>query len=138
MLGLKSRFDEDEQRKAGNMDFDRKELNHHNRDLYHAEVTDLVSRLNKFVPEGQPQLYVPDIKFHRAIGRWANQPYSVKGELLSEEEYKKHLNEVLPNEKDLALVADIFKDPSWIEEKKIPNDPWAYQKATHAGTKNNA
>ena len=136
--GLKSRFDEDEQRKAGNMDFNRKELNHHNRDLYHKEVTDLVSRLNNFVPEDQPKLYVPDIKFHRAIGRYANQPYSVKGELLGEEEYKKHLSEVLPTEKDIAAVEEIFKDPSWIEEKKIPNDPWAYQKATHAGAANKA
>jgi benzoyl-CoA 2,3-dioxygenase component B len=136
--GFKSRFDEDKQREAGNIDFNRKELNHHNRDLYHAEVTDIVSRLNNFVNEGQPKLYVPDIKFHRAIGRWANMPYSVTGELLTAQEYEKHLKEVLPTEQDLATVAEIFKDPEWIQDKKIPNDPWAYQKATHAGAKNTA
>lgn len=132
--GFKARFDEEQQRKAGNIDPDRKELNHHNRMLYYNEVADVVSRLNSFVKEGQPKLTMPDIKFHRGIGRWANQPYSVKGELLSEEAYKKHLAEVLPTPQDYATLAEIFKDPSWIEDKPLPKDLWGYQENVRKAT----
>lgn len=132
--GLKSRFDEAQQRKAGNMDFDRKELNHHNRMLYYKEVTDIVNRLNKQRKEGEPELYVPDEKFHRAIGRYADQPYDVKGNLMDEAEYEGYLKTVMPTKETYAEVEDIFKDPDWIADKKIPNDPWAYQKATHMKT----
>ncbi|MCC6466616.1 MAG: phenylacetate-CoA oxygenase subunit PaaI [Planctomycetes bacterium] len=135
---LKSRFDEDKQRAAGNTAFDRKELNHHNRMIYFGECLDIVNRLNSLVAAGQPKLTVPDEKFHRGIGRFAGQPYSVTGQLLSADEYKKHLFEVLPNEKDEAELASIFADPSWIEDKKIPADPWAYQKAVRAGTNDKA
>lgn len=132
--GFKARFDEDQQRKAGNADPDRKELNHHNRMLYYNEVADVVSRLNSFIKEGQPKLTMPDIKFHRGIGRYANQPYSVTGELLSEEAYKQHLTQVLPTAQDYATLADIFKDPSWIEDKPLPKDLWGYQENVRKAT----
>jgi hypothetical protein len=35
------------------------------------------------LPATQPQLRLPDLKFHRRIGTYAGQPYSVTGELLS-------------------------------------------------------
>lgn len=132
--GFKARFDEDQQRKAGNADPDRKELNHHNRMLYYNEVADVVSRLNSFIKEGQPKLTMPDIKFHRGIGRYANQPYSVTGELLSEEAYKQHLTQVLPTAQDYATLAGIFKDPSWIEDKPLPKDLWGYQENVRKAT----
>lgn len=132
--GFKARFDEDQQRKAGNADPDRKELNHHNRMLYYTEVADVVSRLNSFIKDGQPKLTMPDIKFHRGIGRWANQPYSVTGELLSEEAYKQHLTQVLPTAQDYATLAEIFKDPSWIEDKPLPKDLWGYQENVRKAT----
>ena len=130
--GFKSRFDEDKQRKAGNTDFDRSELNDHNRKLYHTEVADIVKRLNSFLPEDGDKLSMPDEKFHRAIGRWADQPYSVTGELLSAEDYQKHIAEVLPSETDYAELKGIFSDPEWILDKAIPKDPWAYQKSVRA------
>ncbi len=40
------------------------------------------------------------------------------GEPLSEEKYKQHLEEVLPNEDDVALLAQIFEEGKWVEEKK--------------------
>ncbi|KAA0218105.1 hypothetical protein EDM80_01850 [bacterium] len=132
--GFKARFDEDQQRKAGNADPDRKELNHHNRMLYYNEVADVVSRLNSFIKEGQPKLTMPDIRFHRGIGRYANQPYSVTGELLSEEAYKQHLTQVLPTAQDYAMLAEIFKDPTWIEDKPLPKDLWGYQENVRKAT----
>ncbi len=125
---LKARFDEDKQRKAENMDFDRKELNHHNRMLYFTEVTDIVNRLNKHLAEGEPELKVPHERFNRSIGRYAEGNYSVTGEELSDEDYAKHLAEVLPGEADLKELEGIFKDPNWILERKMPDDPWKYQK----------
>lgn len=131
--GFKARFDEDKQRAAGNLDPDRKELNHHNRMLYHVEVADIVNRLNSFIP-GEQKLYMPDEKFHRAIGRYANQPWSVKGEKLTEEQGQQHLKENLPSEADYKLLAGIFKDPNWIADKPLPKDLWGYQENIRKAT----
>lgn len=130
--GIKARFDETKQRKAGNMDFNRKELNHHNRTLYWNEVNDIIRRLNGQRVEGQPELIMPDIKFHREIGQHAEECWSVTGEKLTEEEYAKHLLENLPQEADLKQLKEITKDPDWIQDKKIPDNPWDYQKRIHA------
>ena len=67
--------------------------------------------------DGEEKLFTPDLKFYRRIGDYADQPYSVKGEKLTEEEYKKHREEVFPNEADFAALKDIFKDNNWIEDK---------------------
>ncbi len=131
--GFKARFDEDKQRQAGNNDPDRKELNHHNRMLYHVEVADIVNRLNSFIP-GQEKLIMPDEKYHRAIGRYANAPYSVKGEKLPEDKLKQHLVDTLPSEADYKLLAGIFKDPSWIDDRALPKDLWGYQENIRKAT----
>ncbi len=131
--GFKARFDEEAQRKAGNVDPDRKELNHHNRMLYHREVADILSRLNSFIP-GEVKLVMPDEKYHRAIGRYAKQPYSVKGEKLTEEQYQQHLKDTLPRPEDYATLKGIFKDPNWIEDKPMPKDLWGYQEGIRKAT----
>ena len=60
----------------------------------------------------RPEL--PDVKFHRSIGEYAGQRYSIDGELLSDEAYAKHLEDVLPNAADKVRLAEIYKDPEWV------------------------
>jgi hypothetical protein len=63
-------------------------------------------------------LYVPDVKFNRHIGEYGRQPYSVTGELLSEEAYEGHLKEMLPQPEDVALVNEIQNvEKQWISAK---------------------
>jgi len=78
----------------------------------------LIDQINKHVPAGKTPLYVPDLKFNRHIGEFANQPYSVTGELLSPTKYAEHMKEMLPREEDVKLVADIQNtEPKWIAPK---------------------
>ncbi|PYS51416.1 MAG: hypothetical protein DMG13_18730 [Acidobacteria bacterium] len=108
--GLKGRYDE------GSTDepADRDRLNELSRDHYLKEVSGLVEALNKLIPEGQPKLQLPDLKFHRSIGEYADKRYSIRGELLAPEQYASHLEEVLPNAGDKARLADIFKQNDWV------------------------
>jgi benzoyl-CoA 2,3-epoxidase subunit B len=131
--GFKARFDEDKQRKEGNNDPDRKELNHHNRMLYWYEVADIVKRLNSFIP-GEEKLVMPDEKFHRAIGRYANMPYDFHGNLMDEEEYKKYLPTVLPTQEDYDMLQGIFKEKDWILDRALPKDKWGYQENIRKAT----
>ena len=63
---------------------------------------------------------MPDLKFNRHIGEFADKPYSVTGELLSEKEYEQHIKEVLPQPEDIKLVNDIqANEPKWIAPKGI-------------------
>ncbi|MCL6480992.1 MAG: phenylacetate-CoA oxygenase subunit PaaI [Firmicutes bacterium] len=115
--GLKGRFDEPKAQQEADLGH----LNEHNRYLYHLECKQLIEQLNKNIPAGQPKLYVPDLKFHRRIGEFAGQPYSVTGELLDPVEYEQHLQEVLPTPEDVRLVNDIqANEPQWIAPKQIP------------------
>jgi benzoyl-CoA 2,3-dioxygenase component B len=108
--GLKGRYDEHEA--AGPAD--KQKLNQESRDHYMAESRSLIDALNRFVPEGQPKLYAPDLRFKRTIGDFAGKPYSVTGELLSEEAYRKHIAEALPGPADEAKLNDIFKEKDWV------------------------
>jgi hypothetical protein len=54
------------------------------------------------------------VKFHRSIGEYADKAYSINGEVLSPEDYKRHLEEVLPNANDKTRLAQIFKEPGWV------------------------
>jgi len=51
------------------------ELNDYNRILYHDEVAGLIERFNTRAETGRPKLYAPNIKFNRAIGRYAGQKF---------------------------------------------------------------
>ena len=112
--GVKGRFDENASSEPANME----QLNEHARQLFYNECVGLVENLNVLVPEDQPKLYIPDVKFGRKIGDAADTSYSVTGELLSKETYAQHLEEVLPTALDTAFLQDLMKDKDWIESKK--------------------
>jgi benzoyl-CoA 2,3-dioxygenase component B len=108
--GLKGRYDEHEAKTPA----DKQRLNELSRDHYMAESRKLIDALNQFVPAGQPKLYAPHLNFHRSIGEPAGKTYSVTGELLSQEQYQKHLAEVLPGAEDERTLNDIFKGKDWV------------------------
>jgi hypothetical protein len=101
--------------------------------LYWHEVSDIVNRLNGFIP-GETKLKMPDEKFHRAIGRYANLPYDADGNLLEHARYEKYLKTALPTPEDYAALKDIFKDPNWIADKPLPKDLWGYQENIRKAT----
>ncbi len=112
--GVKGRFDENTSSASAN----REQLNEHARQLFYTELVGLVENLNVLVPQDQPRLYIPDATFGRKIGDNADQLYSVTGELLSDEAYAQHLEEVLPTAADEAYLHELMKDNDWIEPKK--------------------
>lgn len=74
--------------------------------------------INKNVPAGHEHLYVPDVKFNRHIGEYARKPYSVTGELLSEDVCAEHFKQMLPQPEDVALVNEIQSvEKHWISAK---------------------
>jgi benzoyl-CoA 2,3-dioxygenase component B len=111
--GLKGRYDEEECTDEP----DRASLNDRARRQYQAEVSEIVDGLNKVLPPGEPRLSIPDLRFHRAIGQWAGERWSVSGEPLDEAAYARHLAETLPSPADEALLTSIFKAKDWIEAK---------------------
>ncbi len=112
--GLKGRYDEPQAKQEADLG----KMNEHNRYLYYLECVKLIEQINKNVPEGQTPLYVPDLKFNRHIGEFADQPYSVTGDLLSPEKHAEHLQEMLPQPEDVKLVNDIqAAEPKWIAPK---------------------
>ena len=58
------------------------------------------------------------MKFNRHIGEFADQPYSVTGELLSPEKFAEHMKEMIPQAEDIKLVNEIqVTEPKWVEQK---------------------
>ncbi|HWP57317.1 MAG TPA: Phenylacetic acid catabolic protein [Candidatus Acidoferrales bacterium] len=108
--GLKGRYDEHEAKEQA----DKSKLNELARAHYFNECRRLVDELNRFVPEDQPKLTIPDYRFNRAIGEFAGKPYSVEGKLLSEQDYRKHLAEALPGPEDERALQEIFKSKDWV------------------------
>ncbi|HET7451532.1 MAG TPA: Phenylacetic acid catabolic protein [Thermoanaerobaculia bacterium] len=112
--GLKGRYDEAKQ--AG--EADKEHLNETSRGAFYDEVQQLIGQLNRHVPEGQPKLVAPDLKFHRAIGDFKEGRYSIEGRELSPEAYAAHLAEVLPTPADQEALRDIFTSgETWIEPR---------------------
>src|SRR5574337_1314545 len=112
--GLKGRYDEPQAKQEADLE----RMNEHSRELYHQECQKLIEQINKHVPAGQPKLYVPDLRFNRRIGEFANQPYSVTGEMLTPAQYAEHVKEVLPQEADLKLIGEIqTTEPKWVAPK---------------------
>ena len=112
--GLKGRYDEAQNQESADLGH----MNEHNRKLYYEECLRLIEQINKHVLAGSPKLYVPDLKFNRHIGEFANQPYSVTGELLTPAQYADHVKQVLPQEEDVKLVGDIqATEPKWVAPK---------------------
>jgi hypothetical protein len=82
--------------------------------MYKQEVDNLLEQVNRQLPEGAPRLVSPDLKFHRGIGKYAGQTYSVTGDPLTAQEYEKHLSETLPTPEEQKQVADMMREPGWI------------------------
>ncbi len=114
LWGLKGRYDEEECTEEP----DKTTLNDRARGQYRDEVAELIDGLNKVVPESEPRLHAPDLRFHRAIGQHTGDCVSVAGETLAPESYARHLAEVLPTPADEKLLAGIFAAKDWIEPKK--------------------
>ncbi len=113
--GLKGRFDERENER----DADRETLNDQARHLYRDECVRLVERLNKYIPDRDRWLMIPDIKFNRKIGQWAHREFDVEGNEVSPERYKEYLASVTPSKEDYQLLHDLMKEPDWIEARKL-------------------
>lgn len=108
--GLKGRYNEHEAKS----EVDKGRLNESALHLYLEESRGLVDTLNQYLPAGSTKLTIPDLKFHRSIGDHAGKPYSVDGQLLSKEEYEKHLVQALPTDDDERLLSEIFKGKDWV------------------------
>jgi len=111
--GLKCRYNEFET----NDPVDLKRLNAHARALYQQEISELGERLNKLVPAGQPQLFIPSEKFNRKIGDYENQSFTVDGKPLAEADYANYLAQNLPTKEDKDLLKEIFAEGDWIAPK---------------------
>ena len=119
--GIKGRYDEPLSTKEAELD----DLNDYNRHLYRDEVRGLIERLNHVLAAGQKRLYAPDIKFNRAIGRWAGQKFDPEtGEPLEDKEYEQQLNRFLPTVEDKKLLLEIIaNEKNWIVAKENARDP---------------
>jgi hypothetical protein len=86
-----------------------------------VESAKLIDQLNQLIPEDQPKLYAPDLKFNRSIGEYVGKTYGVTGQLLSGETYAKHVAEVLPTEADEKILAEIInrKDKDWVSQTQM-------------------
>src|ERR1044071_3099443 len=113
--GLKGRFDEHEAK----IPAEKEKLNDLARTHYMAESGKLIDQLNQLVGADQPKLYAPDLKFNRSIGEYVGKPYSVTGELLSPEQHKKHLAEVLPTPEDEQALAKIIEGKDWMTQLQM-------------------
>jgi len=112
--GLKGRYDEARQ----GAEPDKAHLNEFSRELYRQEVEKLLEGIGRHLPAGAAPLVAPDLKFHRAIGEFAGQTWSVRGEKLEPEAYHRHLEEVLPTEDERRFVADLMREPGWIAPRE--------------------
>src|SRR5437016_9263203 len=120
--GIKGRYDEPRNAQDAKLD----ELNDYNRILYHDEVAGLIERFNTALKPGEPKLYAPNIKFNRAIGRYAGQKFHAQtGEPLDDKAYEQHLSEYMPSAEDKKLLLDIIaNEKKWIAEKEGARDPF--------------
>lgn len=108
--GLKGRYDESPNLPAA----DRDNLNDEARRHYMAEMRELIADLNKRVPEDQPKLRLPDEKFNRKMGRYADQAFNLDGEPMAAEAYPAYLAKALPSPEDYKLLDDLVKEKDWI------------------------
>ena len=120
LWGLKGRYDEH----LFDGPPDMNAINDISRNQYHKEVSAIIDSLNKNLKPGQEPLVMPDMKFNRSVGKYAGQPYSVKGELLSQEEYEKHKKDVVPSEADVQYVINLEKEKApWIVDPNLASAP---------------
>jgi benzoyl-CoA 2,3-epoxidase subunit B len=121
--GIKGRYDELQNQVDPELD----DLNDYNRILYQKEVAGLIERFNSVLKPGDPKLYAPDIKFNRAIGKYAGQKFHAKtGEPFDDKSYEQHLKEYMPGSQDKKLLLEIIaNEKKWIAPKQGARDPLA-------------
>ncbi len=119
--GIKGRYDEPKNQADAQLD----DLNDYNRNLYRDEVAGLIARFNNNLKPGETKLYCPDIKFNRAIGRWAGQKFHPQtGQPVEDKEYAQQLKQWLPQPEDKKLLLDILgSEKKWIVPKAGARDP---------------
>jgi hypothetical protein len=113
--GLKGRYNEGATPEPADLDH----LNEMARSLYVRELEALIADLNRSIPEDQPKLRLPDLKFRRRIGEHAHQAYAADGTLLSPQAYEQHLREVLPTSDDLKLMDALMQGSDWIASRPV-------------------
>jgi len=120
--GIKGRYDEPKNPNPADLD----DLNDYNRGLYRDECAQLVKRISGCQKPGSQELYCPDIKFNRKIGKWAEQMFDPQtGAAVEEKEYKQRLEgDWLPTAEHHAMLLDIIKnEKAWIAPKAGAKDP---------------
>jgi benzoyl-CoA 2,3-dioxygenase component B len=119
--GLKGRYDELKNQADPDLD----NLNDYNRHLYRDECVDLVKKISAAQRPGSTELYCPDIKFNRMIGRWKGQYFHPQtGQQLEEKEYKQQFETWMPTPADKKLLMDIIgTEKKWIAPKAGAKDP---------------
>ena len=119
--GVKGRYDEPQNEQSPDLE----DLNDYNRTLYRNEVAGLIDRFNSVLKPGAKKLYAPDIKFNRAIGKFAGQKFHAEsGEPLDDKAYVEHLRDYMPSAEDKKLLLDIIaNEKKWIAPKEGARDP---------------
>jgi benzoyl-CoA 2,3-dioxygenase component B len=120
--GIKGRYDEPRNEKQADLD----DLNDYNRHLYRDEVAGLIARFNGVLKPGEPQLYAPDIKFNRMIGKWAGQKFHPQtGQPLEEKEYEQLFSTLMPTAADKKLLLELIaNEKNLIVAKEGARDPF--------------
>ena len=108
--GLKGRYDESPNLPPA----DRENLNDAARHHYMKEMVELIADINKRLPAGHPELRLPDEKFDRKMGRYADLCFGLDGEPVDAATYPGYLAGVLPSADDYRRLDDIFKEKDWI------------------------
>ena len=117
--GVKGRWDERKKLEAG-VEVDKETLNEEALGHYHTEIVAEVQKLNGYLPEGAPQLFVPHENFHRDIGAFKKINCTLEGDVFegSEEEYQAYLGTVLPSAQDEEDLKELFKQ-EWVANKPM-------------------
>jgi benzoyl-CoA 2,3-epoxidase subunit B len=113
--GFKGRFDENRSLPPPQ---NLERLNEEAREHYRREAQEIVDSLNRIIPAEAVKLRLPDVKFNRKIGDYADQTFSEDGESLTDDEYRRHLQAVLPGPEDDKVLQGIFREPDWVTAAK--------------------
>jgi benzoyl-CoA 2,3-dioxygenase component B len=114
------------------------------RDEYVGDCEDTVRRWNKVLEqEGRAErLYLPNRRFNRRVGEYAERRFNPQGEPISEHEWTAHHESWLPMKADLDFVkslmhpvTEVGKIAGWIAPpaKGINNNPFAWEYVKHPG-----
>src|SRR5262249_31425419 len=85
-------------------------LNEVLRSEYIKDSERALARWNKFIAEEAVtyQLYLPNPRFHRHVGEYAGHYFDIHGNLISEEDFNRHLAEWLPTMEDREYVRSLM------------------------------